>query len=269
MIILFRAYGNHSNRLFQSLHFEAYCIEHGVEYLNPTFSDIEKYYVDPVGTNGSAVSKILGALPLSLVRLLAWGGGVAIFDGGKGKALDDARLNSGRSCHVAGWGFRVHDLTTKHQDVLRARYALKADYYRDNELHRYMREVDRSVHVLVGIHVRRGDYKTYADGEYYFADEVYGHYMEMVAGEIRRQLGKRALFIIFSNEEIGFKEGDQVRIARNPWYVDHHLMSECDYLLGPPSTFTLWASYIGRVKYFHIKNKTCQVRLDDFECCGG
>jgi len=43
----------------------------------------------------------------------------------------------------------------------------------------------------------------------------------------------------------------------------------CDYLIGPPSTFTLWASYVGKVKYFHLKNKSGEIAIDDFVKCVG
>ena len=47
MIILLKGYGNHSNRLFQNIHFEAFCKEHNINYINPSFLDMCKYYTDP------------------------------------------------------------------------------------------------------------------------------------------------------------------------------------------------------------------------------
>lgn len=44
-------------------------------------------------------------------------------------------------------------------------------------------------------------------------------------------------------------------------------MSKCDYLNGPPSTFTLWASYMGRVKYYQIKDNTGNIYINDFSYC--
>ena len=41
-------------------------------------------------------------------------------------------------------------------------------------------------------------------------------------------------------------------------------MSMCDYLIGPPSTFTSWASFIGNVPTYHIKNKYKKIELSDF-----
>ena len=45
---------------------------------------------------------------------------------------------------------------------------------------------------------------------------------------------------------------------------DQWLMSQCDYLVGPPSTFTTWASFMGKVPLLHIMGKDQKVQLCDF-----
>jgi len=47
MIILSRGCGSHSNRLFQNINFEAYCKENNIEYINPSFFNLRKYYLSP------------------------------------------------------------------------------------------------------------------------------------------------------------------------------------------------------------------------------
>lgn len=42
-------------------------------------------------------------------------------------------------------------------------------------------------------------------------------------------------------------------------------MSQCDYLIGPPSTFTGWASYIGNVPLKYIESKNIDFTLEDFK----
>lgn len=122
---------------------------------------------------------------------------------------------------------------------------------------------------VIGVHVRRGDYKTWADGKYFFSDEVYEKYMDNLEQKIKQANGKRVKFIVFSNENISFKESDRILISLNEWYVDQYLMSICDYLVGPPSTFSAWASYVGSVKYFHIVDSSGVVELNDFLSCEG
>ena len=43
-----------------------------------------------------------------------------------------------------------------------------------------------------------------------------------------------------------------------------HAMSLCDYILGPPSTFSGWASFMGRVPRLEIKSRDHVVRLEEF-----
>ena len=43
-----------------------------------------------------------------------------------------------------------------------------------------------------------------------------------------------------------------------------HAMSLCDYIIGPPSTFSGWASFMGRVPRLQLKSRDQAVRLEDF-----
>jgi hypothetical protein len=43
-----------------------------------------------------------------------------------------------------------------------------------------------------------------------------------------------------------------------------HAISRCDYVLGPPSTFSGWASFMGRVPRLPIKSRDQVVRDEDF-----
>jgi hypothetical protein len=51
MIILAYGAGDHSNRLFQNIHFEAFCKEYNIDYINPSFFNMYKYYVSPCRLN--------------------------------------------------------------------------------------------------------------------------------------------------------------------------------------------------------------------------
>ncbi len=121
---------------------------------------------------------------------------------------------------------------------------------------------------VVGVHIRRGDYRTWQNGKYFFADEVYQQYLLEMTSQLK-QIHKEPFFVIFSNEDISIKEQDNVVISRNEWFVDQFLMSQCDYLIGPPSTFSLWASYSGKVPYYHFESGVDQLELAHFKYCIG
>lgn len=286
MITLFYPYGDHSNRLIQNLHFEAFCIENSIEYANPTFSDISKYYVSPVKSAKeitvkflqyyyyppSPHNKILSARILKskaarcLIKLCLCRNAVFFKEyDDKNQGVLKEYLHKYSDVYVAGWCFRVHDLITKHHDLLIERYTIKEEYYRDNRLYSVLMNIDRQDYTIIGVHIRRGDYDIHYEGKFYFEDDVYKRYMLNLEAEIAEKTGKKCVFIIFSNEATSFKESGNIYVSKNNWYVDHFLMSKCDLLIGPPSTFTLWASYIGKNRYFHFRDDSGKIDIDDFK----
>jgi acyl-CoA synthetase (AMP-forming)/AMP-acid ligase II len=144
---------------------------------------------------------------------------------------------------------------------------LKEKFCRNNILSNKITELKNKKCFVVGVHIRKGDYKYWKEGKYYFSDDVYLKYMSNIESEINKISGRKCSFIIFSNENISINETENIIISRNKWYIDHFLMSQCDLLVGPPSTFTLWASYIGKVKYFHIEDNSGKISIDDFRYC--
>ena len=87
-------------------------------------------------------------------------------------------------------------------------------------------------------------------------------------------LNTECSFIIFSNDKelniSKYKEQfKRVFVSKNTVAADHYLMSKADYIIGPPSTFSMWASYIGETSYYHIYNKDEILSLDKFIICNG
>jgi hypothetical protein len=41
-------------------------------------------------------------------------------------------------------------------------------------------------------------------------------------------------------------------------------LAACDYIMGPPSTFTLWASFFGGVPLYTINNSSDSLRIESF-----
>lgn len=257
-LVLIQKFGNHSNRLFQALHLEAFCLEHGIPFSNPSFFDMAWIYGIPTHW----YDRLLAAW---LLKLSKWGllRIVDLVDQQESRQYQQAFLSAQRS-YVKGWSFRVPELTEKYRETLSHRYRVKDALYLDNELYQRLLSWDRSTISAVGVHIRRGDYKTWQDGRYCFSDEVYQGLMDTLAEETRVKTGKSTKFIIFSNEETSFVSGDNLLVSRNPWYVDHVLLGHCDLIFGPPSTFTAWASYTGGSRFCHIESAEQPISLGDF-----
>jgi hypothetical protein len=84
---------------------------------------------------------------------------------------------------------------------------------------------------------------------------VYKKQMDLISDKLSKAGKDKQTFILFSNEALNIHASETVLLSHEKWYVDHHCMSLCNYLIGPPSTFTLWASYLGKTELKYIQNK--------------
>lgn len=120
--------------------------------------------------------------------------------------------------------------------------------------------------IVIGVHIRHGDYKTFYDGKYYYTLEEFHSFMLQI-----KQLysNKRVAFFISSNEKFSsdiFKGCDCYRFGMEPSgdILDLYTLSLCDHIIGPWSTYSRWASFIGEVPLCCIKNKDQIIQEKDF-----
>ena len=262
MIILMESVGNHSNRLFQTVHIEAFCLEYGIRFVNMCFGDMRHLYA---GTPMDLSFLRKGVKALNRLRLLDY----VSFDDFNNVAAYERLMLKASVLLVGGWGFRVYELTKKYHAFFKQRYELSSCHYERSAFVSDVMALKNSGTILVGVHVRKGDYREWEDGKYFFDDDVYRKYMVMMDDSLRSAGVERLKFVVFGNESHGIEGNANVLPSNNPWYIDQYLMSRCDYVIGPPSTFSLWASYIGETKVFHIKDKHGQLELRDFSVCHG
>jgi hypothetical protein len=262
MIILAKPYGDHSNRLFQAIHYEAYCLDRGVSFFNITFDDMAQHYPSiKIGRRLKAI-RLLSKCMLR-ARLTS-----TIEDVKQKSDLDKAV--TGVMTIVGGWDFRAHDLTEKYQDHFAKKYSIDESLIDHNSVAKQIAEWKSDGQTVVGVHIRRGDYREFMDGRYYYSDFVYTNKIREIA-KLCAARGGRARFVLFSNVPSSVCIGEELdcAVSRNDWHIDHWLMSQCDFLVGPPSTFTLWASYIGKTPYFHISDPKAPIDLSSFCYCRG
>lgn len=119
--------------------------------------------------------------------------------------------------------------------------------------------------VTVGVHIRRGDYKTWLSGKYYYDDATYIRTMD----SLFEQFSKRNIncrFLICSNEPFSAenKEYEILRIQDADAITDLCALSMCDYIVGPTSSFSQWASFIGEVPLYVLLSKDDVVDVNKF-----
>lgn len=148
-----------------------------------------------------------------------------------------------------GWPYMDYGAIQKNAELLQHYFRFTKDI-KDKAANLLKRE---NGEFLCGIHIRRGDYKYWQGGKYYYENWVYIKYAREIT---KAYQGVRVRFILFSNEEV---EEVNWRAARLQYSVSKEdavtelcMMSLCDLLAGPPSTFSAWASFVGNTKRYVI-----------------
>lgn len=117
---------------------------------------------------------------------------------------------------------------------------------------------------LVAVHLRRGDYKNWRNGVYYYEIEQFIQQMRFLYTE-----NNNVHFVIFSNEVINQSIFDgepyDISFMTGNAYEDLCCMSLCDYIIGPPSTFSAWAGYMGDKELVWMKKKDYCYSFSEFQ----
>lgn len=110
---------------------------------------------------------------------------------------------------------------------------------------------------IVGIHVRRGDYRTWEEGRWFLSHNEYAEAMRRISS---LHPEKKVCFFISTNEAIpdGAFEGLDIMETHFTTAVhDIYGLTLCDRIAGPLSTFSRWASFYGRVPLRFIGKDDC------------
>lgn len=102
---------------------------------------------------------------------------------------------------------------------------------------------------LVGVHMRRGDYKDYLGGIYYFSHSEYRSLLKRLCDLLGMS---RIYFIVVSNEPvpISLLEGLPATCLNGSEVQDLYSLARCNLIVGPPSSFSDWAAFYGDTKRY-------------------
>jgi len=111
--------------------------------------------------------------------------------------------------------------------------------------------------LVVGVHIRRGDYATWHDGRFFYELSDYHRFMLQVK-ELYKD--KQVAFFISSNEDFSlelFPGCNCYRFGKEPSgaILDLYTLSLCDRIMGPYSSYSRWASFIGEVPLCFLASK--------------
>ena len=165
-----------------------------------------------------------------------------------------------RVLFCGAWAFRDREATRKHADAIRRFFRPVAKWREPAEAS--VAAAREGADRLVAVHMRLTDYAKFNGGAYFYAPADYRRWMEQTAalrpGRTRFLLFSDAMPPVETFAGLDWRPGPEHPVSAM------HAMSLCDAIIGPPSTFSGWASFMGRVPRLPIKSRDQVVRDEDF-----
>ena len=280
MVIVSRKSGRMGNRLFTFAHFIANSLEYGpYSVLNPVFNEYSAFFVGTdsrwitrfpaqasVTSEGVASDirrmgrKVLDYLiyavtnPLRRDRIAFLHSAFhevidlhhpAVYEWRQTGFLQFVRQKAVIS---NGWIFWDHESFIKHAASIREYFRLVPALA--TRVQKHMETCRQQDVVLVGVHIRHGDYRTTGEATYYYETEQYAALMRRLAASSTSKL----CFMVCSDEPIQSADfaGLDIRLGPGTAIEDMYALAACDYIIGPPSSFSGWASFYGQVPLYFI-----------------
>lgn len=259
-MIYARDKGQMCNNLLQYGHVYAFGREHGRKTISLRFA--YKYPFFKISTTEGH-----NFFRYALVKYAAKAGLIPVvkFDTpGEDCRLREKEILEPRNVIVEGWEVRFYDLFIKYLDEIKALFSFTKGV--ENYADRFLKRSEGRLRI--GLHIRRGDYARWQGGKYFFYDR---QYIE-VANKIISLFPERDIsLIVCSNEpepdKTSFREGingAEVEFSDGSAGEDLCLLSKCDLLAGPPSTFSLVASMYHDTPLYRILDPDAPVSPESF-----
>lgn len=172
---------------------------------------------------------------------------------------------------VEGWYARWYDLFLKYKKEICQLFEF-SDQVKNTVLQRIqIAETETNNPIRLGVHIRRGDYKTWMNGKYYFNDLEYVNIIK----QFICLFPNHPINIYICNNDPNIDQGlfqehlktDNIKVffpSGNPG-EDLCLLSNCHYLIGAPSTFSLVAAMYNDLPLYWIENAKTPLEKESFQ----
>lgn len=271
MIIFTDRTGQLSNQLFEFSTFIANSLENDSRLVNLFFTDYQEYFRGPAEQHHLIRTSFGKPYIDKFLRKLVqypWVRGLfSLFNGfirGDGNTPQDIHAVNSKGIILLKEGAWFTDFENfyKYEKELKA-YFTPTHKYTDR-INNFISDCRTNHEILVGIHIRKGDYKEFLGGQFYFEQEVY---RDKALQAARLFPGKKVGFIICSNEAVNLADFSPLTAytGLGHFIEDLYTLAQCDYIMGPPSTFTMWASFYGNKPLLKIRNTDQVIHKEDFK----
>ena len=288
-VIIVNRFGRMCNRLTITANLMAYCLEYGGRISNPSllkygddFTNLQRnpWGAYPRHSSQSLVSRIPFALTFlrstllpsracqvafGLLRVLPFRLPAVTLIDKAGSSLDETGLQSaiGQSSIVFfyRWEFRCPDLVLRHGPAIR-------DHFRpvqaiETKAKDNVAALRDKVDIVVGVHIRSGDYRDFKGGRYHHEISQYRAWMTQLAVALApSSVG----FLVCSEAELDVNLFSDLTVNLGPGDPVGDLigLSHCDRIIGPPSTFGQWAAFYGGIPIWFVDPEDNRPWMDRF-----
>ena len=269
MLILADKPGQLGNSLILYANLWAFAKEHHLRLYNPAFYSYAPYFVFTRGKY--SINKWMYRLLHPLARLFRKTGSRLCIALDWQQSLDlDQKAQYHALLHpfrlIMGWKYRGQKLVQAHKSTIKTLFSPAEPYALQLEDFWQKTFIDNQ-EIILGMHIRRGDYAGFENGIYYYSLEDYKKLIPQLVNLFPKQ---KLHLLICSNEQIPLSEfsGLGAKISAGPGHelLDMYAFAKCHYLIGPPSTYTMWASFYGEVPLYMLHNIQQPFVLSDFKC---
>jgi hypothetical protein len=173
-----------------------------------------------------------------------------------------AQIRDARIIFAHGWWFRAPtDWIQRHAEKIRHHFRPIEEFARASReaVDRLRRDAD----IVVGVHIRQSDYRTWHGGKYFFPVSRYAGWMQELAAQFP---DRKVAFFVCSDEPRTANEfpGLSVGLGAGSPVGDLYALAGCDYIFGSQSTFTQWASFYGNKPLFLLNDANARLELAKF-----
>lgn len=285
-VLVARPEGQLGNRIFQAAAFHAASMEMGFSLLNPALGPYSEFFP---ALDTDFFCRPRGGITLRSGRLFfckgvdaltgrlsrpAWAmAGVSVLDVAQTHDASEEEydlsdrhfeelLLKNRLVVAKGWKFRAHEALRARRGEL-VKLFTPTDAIQKKVAEKIVQARD-GFDLLIGLHVRRGDYAGWLGGKYFYGLDAYADWLKAAPA---LWPDKKVGFLICSNEnvdELLCLPGVNACAGPGSPITDLYALAACDFLIGPPSTFTLWASFYGGAPLHMLMQKTQQLHMAGF-----
>ncbi|HEY9700104.1 MAG TPA: alpha-1,2-fucosyltransferase [Trichocoleus sp.] len=282
MLVIAAKSGRLGNRLLLFANFIAFAIEHQLSVLNPAFEEYAAFFESTAQDLFCAYPqqrfKLRGSSFLRK-RYYRWVEQIAKAQKSPTITISREKPFNWSNSSIAlqaqkqpislfkGWLFRdgwfMEDLGILHQHHQAiCAYFTPVKKHQSN-VESLISQARDQCDLLIGVHIRQGDYQQHQNSRYFYSTQQYIQVMESIVEQ-------------FSDRKVGFLVCSNV--SQNQalfghlnciWGNDHiiedlYAFAQCDYIVGAPSSYTMWAAFYGQKPLYMIRAIDHQLTIADF-----